>query len=344
MTLLKVTKDFDMLSVHKELQKRRQTGDDITLKGYLEERFEDGYSPDKFYKDLEIDLGKMTVEKLLTTSESTKWLFPEIFRDAIRKGLAYTPFHPRLITGEEQIDSTGITMPFFQPPVSDFREVNQGANIAEGTLTWGEKQVTIKKKAMGLKQTYESIMFTPVALAAVYFEDLGTQLGRGLDADFVDVLLNGDQGDGSEAPISYGVDTTGTITYADIVYVWLRMSRDARRSTAMIANIDTALELLLLEPFLDRQNPFPPLATLNLQTPLPSEQDFYIHDDVPEGTIIFVDPTRAVVQLTAMPLLIESERIVSRQLVGDYASIITGFANVFGDARRLLDSTVDRTP
>lgn len=344
MSDLKVTKDFDVQAFHFQLQKKRQNGFDITLKSALQEQFGEDYTPERFYAQLDIDLSRMTVEKLLTTSESTKWLFPEIFRDAIRKGLGYAPFHPLLVTSEEQIDSTGITMPFFNPPVSDFREVNQGANIAEGTLTWGEKQVTIKKRAMGLKQTYESIMFTPIALAAIYFEDLGTQLGRGLDADFVDILLNGDQSDGSEAPITYGVDTIGTITYADIVYVWLRMNRDSRPSTALIANIDTALELLLLEPFQDRQNPFPPKHELVVQTPLPSEQSLFIHDDVPADTIIFVDPTRAVVQLTAMNLLIESERIVSRQLTGDYASIITGFANVFGDARRLLDATVDRTP
>jgi hypothetical protein len=344
MSELKVTKAFDVKTLHFDLQKQRQQGDDVTLKGALQDLFGADYTPEQFYAQLEIDLSKMTVEKLITTSESTKWLFPEIFRDAIRKGLGYAPFHPALVTSEEQIDSTGITMPFFNPPVSDFREVNQGANIAEGVLTWGEKQVTIKKRAMGLKQTYESIMFTPIALAAIYFEDLGTQLGRGLDADFVEVLLNGDQADGSEAPITYGVDTINSLTYADIVYVWLRMTRDARRPTAMIANIDTALRLLLLEPFFNRQQPYPPVAQLNLQTPLPNEQDLYIHDDVPEDQIIFVDPTRAVVQLTAMNLLIESERIVSRQLVGDYASIITGFANVFGDARRILDLDVDRTP
>lgn len=344
MTTLQVTKDFDTFSFHKEMQKLREQGVDVSLKDHLKKTFGEIMTPEHFYNTLEVDMSRITVEKLLTTNESTRWLFPEIFRDAIRNGLAYTPFYPSLVTSEETIASTGLTMPHFNPPTQEWREVNQGANIAEGTMTWGEKQVTIKKRAMGLKQTYESIMFTPIALAAIYFEDLGTQLGRTLDGDLVDVLINGDQADGSEAPITYGVDTVNALTYADIVYVWLRMVRDGRPSLAMIMNIDMALRVLLLEPFQDRQNPFPPKHNLVIQTPLPTDQAVYIHDDVPDDIIIFVDPTRAAVQLTAMNLLIESERIVSRQLTGDYASIITGFANVFGNARRLLDLGEDRTP
>lgn len=337
-----VTKEFDVKAFHKSLQDRRLRGDDATLKSALQDQFGEGYTPERFYSDLEIDLSKMTVEKLLTTNESTKWLFPEIFRDAIRKGLGYTPFYPKLVTSEEQIESTGLTMPHFLAPTADFRQVNQGANIAEGVLTWGEKQVTIKKRAMGLKQTYESIMFTPIALAAVYFEDLGTSLGRALDGDLIDILVNGDQADASEAPTTYGAATAGTLVYGDILYVWLRMVRDSRPSTVMIANIDTAMTLLQLDAFATRQNPYPPIADLKVQSPLPTAQDLYIHDDVAASTIIFVDPTKAVVQLTAMNLLIESERIVSRQLTGDYASIITGFANVFGDARRLLNYSTAR--
>jgi hypothetical protein len=56
-----------------------------------------------------------------------------------------------------------------------------------------------------------------------------------------------------------------------------------------------------------------------------------------------VDPTKALVQLTAMKLLIESETVVNQQLSGKYVSIITGFANVFADARIILDSTKNIT-
>jgi hypothetical protein len=71
-----------------------------------------------------------------------------------------------------------------------------------------------------------------------------------------------------------------------------------------------------------------------------------VHQAVPTKKIIFVDRTRAVVQLTAMPLLIESERIVRRQLEGQFASIMTGFANVFRDGRMVLDwsTTIGTNP
>ena len=53
--------------------------------------------------------------------------------------------------------------------------------------------------------------------------------------------------------------------------------------------------------------------------------------------IIFVDPSFAFVQLTASPLLVEGEKIVSKQIESAYATITTGFANVFREARVILD-------
>jgi hypothetical protein len=82
-----------------------------------------------------------------------------------------------------------------------------------------------------------------------------------------------------------------------------------------------------------------PLVELNLQSALPANQDLYVHSDVPDDQIVLIDTTKAFVQLTAMKLLIESERIMAKQLNGQYASIITGFANIFSDARIILDST-----
>ena len=45
-------------------------------------------------------------------------------------------------------------------------------------------------------------------------------------------------------------------------------------------------------------------------------------------------------QLTARPLLVESEKIVRTQVAGTYASIITGFANVQRNARVVVDGSL----
>lgn len=338
--------DFNTQALHSEMQRLRQGGKDVSLKGYLAESYGDDMTPQRFYRDLGIEMTGMTVEKMLNTSELNKWLFPEIFRDAIRRGLEYTPFYGSLVAGEENIPGTGLTMPALDFSAIErdevrLRDTAEGATITEGQIiAWSEKQVTIRKKARGLKQTYESIMFTPIDLAAIYFEELGTQLGSDLDAELVNIALNGDQADGSASAPVIGVTTSGTLTYADLSRAWIRFRKIGRTSSVMLMGEAEALTVLGLPEFQKTQPAgatTPSGVTLNIANPLPTSQDILVHDAIPDGNIVLIDRTRAFIQLTAMPLLIESEKIVSRQVNGEYVSIITGFANVFNDGRLVLN-------
>lgn len=342
--------DFPMQQFHKAMQDERQQRNDVSLKSFLTDQFGPDMSPEKFYNELGIDMNEMTVGKMLNTSELNRWLFPEIFRDAIRRGLEYTPFYSSLVAAEETINGTGLTMPFmdFTALARDevkLRDTNEGATITEGeVVAWSEKQVTIKKKARGLKQTYESMMFTPIDLAAIFFEELGTQLGADLDRDLVDIAINGDQANGSQSAPVIGAATANTLLYTDLARAWIRFRRIGRNSTVMLTSEADAVTILNMAEFqktLPGNGVAPSGVTLNVANPLPSSQDIFVHDAIPTGKIIFVDRARAFVQLTAMPLLIESDRIVNRQIQGEYVSIITGFANIFRDGRMILDYTTN---
>ena len=354
-----VNQDFNVKALHDEMQRLRRTagqdgdGRDVTLKSYLADTWGEEMTPERFYRDLGVDLSHMTVDKMLTTSDLNRWLLPEVIRDAIIQGLSYTPVYGALIAAEEQIPSTGITMPFMDLSAIDvksevsLRESAEAATITEGQfVTWSQKQVTIKKKARGLKQSYESIMFCPIDLAAIYFQEMGTQLGADLDTDLINVAFNGDQADGSESAPVIGAATANTLTYNDLVRAWIRFNRLGRVSTAMLCSENDAATILNMAQF--QRTVFPGAVTpasvsggpsLNLKQPLPSTQDVYPLSQIPDGKIVFVDKGRAFVQLTAMPLLLESEKIVSRQIQAEYASLITGFANLFKDGRMVLDWT-----
>lgn len=344
-----VNEKFNMRAFHMEMQALRQEGEDISFKQFLEENFE-GMEPEKFYWEAGIDIKGQTVHKLLNTTELNKYLLPEIIRDAIRIGLEYTPFYGTLVTGEERVDGTGVTMPSMDftgvdPNEVRLRDTNEGATITEGEIvTWADKQVTIKKKARGLKQTYESIAFTPINLATVYFEELGTRLGSDLDTELVNIAINGDQANGSQSAPVIGAAVAGTLTYNDISRAWIRFKKLGRQSTVMLCSEADALTIMAMPEFQRTMIPNGVTTsgvTLNISRPLPTTQDILVHDAVPTGKIIFIDTARAFVQLTGMPLLIETEKIVSRQIQGEYVSIMTGFANVFRDGRMVLDYTTN---
>lgn len=339
-----------MEAIHKEMQRLRKNRKDVSLKGFLSDTWGEEMTPEKFYRDLGVDLKGLTVEKMLNTSELNRWLFPEIFRDAIIRGLEYAPFYGSLVAAEETINGTGLTMPFMDFTEVDretfhLRDTNEGATITEGEIiTWSEKQVTIKKKARGLKQTYESIMFTPIDLAAIFFQELGTQLGADLDRDLISVAINGDQADGSESAPVIGATTANSLVYQDLTRAWIRFRRIGRVSSVMLTNETDAIIILNMTEF-QRSIPAgataPSGVTLVVASPLPTSQDIFVHDAIPAKKIILIDRARAFIQLTAMPLLIESEKIVSRQIEGQYVSIITGFANIFRDGRMVLDYSTD---
>jgi hypothetical protein len=308
-------------------------------------------TPESFYRDAGVDLRAMTVEKILNTTDLNRFLFPEIIRDAIRQGLEYAPFYRRLIAAEERIESTGITMPSMDLSTTlenegiRLRDTNQGATITEAEImVWAEKQVTVKKKARGLLQTYESIMFTPIDLARIYFEELGTRLGVDLDKDLINIAINGDQADGSQASPVIGAAVANTLAYTDLTRAWTRFRRIGRNSTVMLvseADAQTILDMAQFQQTVFPNAQTPSGVTLNVNRPLPNAQDLLVHDAVPTGKILFVDTARAFVQLTAMPLLTETERIIRRQLEGEFVSLITGFANIFRNGRMVLDYTTN---
>lgn len=355
---VKVGREFNMRAFHHDMQERRDNGEDISFKAFLKEVYGDEMTPEQFYRDAQLgDVASWTLQKMITTDGLPRWLVPEIMRDAIRRGLEYSPIYRTLITGNESINGTGVTMPTMDFRDADpndvrLRDTNEGATITEAQIIeWSEKNVTVGKKARGLLQSYESIQFTPMNLSAVYFEEVGTRLGADLDAEFINILINGDQEDGSEAAFVIGATAANTLAYKDLARTWLRFRRLNRISQAMIVNESDALDIMLMEEFQRTRVANGEVnnaggTTLNFQTPLPTSQNIFIHHAVPAKTIVLVDPARAVVQLTALPLLIESEQIVRRQLRGEFASITTGFANVFRDGRLVLDwsTTIGANP
>jgi hypothetical protein len=316
---------------------------DITLREHLALQYET--SPEHLYHSLGIDPNHTTVDFLLTVDDSQRWLVPELFRDAIRLGLLRAPIYPNLIASSETIANPSITMPSFNPSDAVPDDLSEGQTIGEGTVTYQSKDVKIRKQAIGLKLSYEAIQYTSISLLSLFLQDLGSKLGRKLDQACISVLLNGDQANGSQSAASFGTKTGGTqnvLDYASIVKAWVRMQLIGRQPNAALATEAGINEWLNLAEFKNRYLGTP-LKQLNLKTPIPQDQDVFT---APAGSalgdhqILFVDSTRAIVQLTSAPLLVENEKIVQRQLDGTYASITTGFANVFRDGRLMLDTSL----
>lgn len=325
---------------------------DLSFAEYVQERW--GYAatdvqlpngetmqvPESFLLSLGVNPSTFTVEKLYSLGEideGYRWIVPELFREAIRLGLRKSPIYPNLIRQEETVSQTTVKMPDIKMSDMTPRKLGEMETIATGTVAFGSKEVTIKKIGLGIKMSDEVVRYSTLNLLGIALEDMGVLLGMGLDTMAINTLINGDQLDGSDSCGVIGTANGTSFAYRDILKTWIRMQRIGQLPSAIISNEDPALDVLLLPEFKGFEGQTT-TQKINLKTPVPTSQDFYIHGAMPDADyLLFVNAMSAMLKLNAVPLRIESERVVSRQLEAVYATLTTGFATLKRDARLIMD-------
>lgn len=319
---------------------------DLSLVDYLSAMYPAGcdatgvFDVHHLYAELKIDPSVMTVSQVIDLDQDSKWLIPEIFRDAVRKGLRTTPIYNNLIAANETVKQPQVNLPYINLSEATPERVLQGETIPLGTISYGNKLVEISKQGIGIQITDEALRYTSINLLAIFLQDTGIKLGQKLNDSAIDVLINGDQAGGGEASAVVGVDnTTPGLTYADILKIWIRASRLGRSFTSIVAGEAMANKILNLAEFKNKEQGTPKESIVVNET-LPSQSQLYVSAKVPANQAIFVDPALALVQLTANPLTVEADRLVSKQVNESYATVTTGFANIFRDARVIVDESV----
>jgi hypothetical protein len=322
-----------------------QTPTDITLAELIQA--EHSLDMDQFYEAIGVDPNFDTVSNLFTTPENdVRWLIPEIFRDALRLGYRKAPIWPSLVAVEEQTTGLQQVVPHVNMSEASPKRVGEGETIAVGTLSYGSKKFDIHKFGRGIKLTDEVARYVSLAVVSIYFQDFGVKMGMGVDTLAIDTLYNGEQADGSEAAPVIGVgNIQNGLTFRDILTIWFRMAVIGRRPSIMVGGEAMAIDTFLLPEFNRRTvggfNPDGPSEySLNINVPLPQGASFYLHGNVLPNQIMIVDPSAALMKLNAVPMMVESERIVSNQTEAFYASFTLGFAKMFTDACVVMDKSL----
>lgn len=311
---------------------------DIDMAEVVQEKY--GITMESYMDTLGINTKKDTLNNLFTMpDQSVRWVVPEIIRSAITLGLRQAPFYPNIIAGDQPINGLSAIMPFVNMSDAAPARVNEAETIPLGTISYGQKTVNIFKIGKGIKITDEVKNYVSLDVMSIFLRDFGIQLGYAMDNLAIDTVINGDKMDGSESAPVIGVKTVSDgIQYRDLLKIWIRGNRMGRNFSNLVGGEDEALDILDLPEFKNRQNGTP-TATLNIHTPVPTNADFWIHGGVPASQLLMVDKSAALIKLTAQPLMLESERIVSNQTEALYASLTTGFSKMYRDAAILLDAT-----
>lgn len=312
---------------------------DVSLGEFIKSKW--GISIDALYDDLGINPSIDTIQNIFTMPDySVRWLVPEIIRDALRLGLRKSPIWADFIVSEQTVANPKVTIPHLNMSEAMPRYVGEAETIPKGTISYGSKDFTIKKMGRGISIPYEVQDYVTIDVMAIFLQDFGVKLNHALDSLLIDVLINGEQADGSESALVMGVATADTLAYKDLLRIWVRMSRIGRSPFGMIGGEDMAMDTLDLAEFKTRYTGTPD-KQLDLRTRIPERQAFYIHGAVPTDQAIIVDRASAVIKYNAKPLMVESERIVSNQTMSTYASLTTGFGILYTDGRVILDKSLE---
>lgn len=312
---------------------------DISFAAYVKSRW--NTSMESFYADMGINPSMDTISNLFTVPDSSvRWLVPEIIREAIKLGLRKSPIWSDMIATEQTIKGLSITQPFINMSDAAPYYVGEGESIPFGNISYGQKQVSVRKMGRGIKISYEVKDYVSLNVVGLYLQDFGVKLGQALDTLLIETLINGEQTDGSESAPVIGIDTPGTLAYADFLRIWIRMGRLGKVPKNMIGGETAANATLNLPEF---KNPVQgsPILSLNVKTPIPKTSNYYVNGNVPDNQQIIIDPSSAIIKYNAQPLLVESEKIIQNQTEETYATLTSGFGILFRDSRIVVDSSLD---
>lgn len=312
---------------------------DMSYEQFVNKRY--GVTMESYMADLGINTGMDTISNLAVSADvNVRWLIPEIFSSAIRLGLRKNPLWPEIIAAEQKVKNPTVNVPHFEMSEAAPRYVGEAETIPIGNVAIGQKSFSINKIGRGIKVTYELLQYVVIDLVAIFLQDFGVKLNQAIDTLMITTLINGEQSSGSESAPVVGITTISTLTYTDLLRVWVRLSRLGKNPTAIIGGEAAALLTLNLTEF---KQPYAgsPIAKLDVKTPLPTTTNYFIHGAMPANQQMIIDRGAAIIKYNAQPLLLEAEKIVSNQTEATYASLTTGFGILFRDARVIVDNSVD---
>ncbi len=325
----------DAVRLAEGIRSHKDNPRDVSFEDVLQEKYQ--VTLESFLADLGIDPSNDTIQNLVTTPEmDVRWIIPEVFRTALLLGYRAAPIYPNITAAEEQMKGLKQVMPHINMSDAAPKYVGEGETIPLGTVSYGSKEFRIYKVGRGIKLTDEVVSYASLNLVSIFMRDFGVKLGHATDVLAIDCLLNGEQSDGSEAAPVVGTATGTSLTYKDLLTIWVRMGRMGRVPTTMIGGEAIAIDTLDLTEF---KTPVQgaPRETLVLKSPVPNRTDFYVHGNVPADQLITLDPSSSIIKFNGWPLKVESERIVSNQTEAFYVTLQTGFAKLFTDAALVID-------
>ncbi len=271
------------------------------------------------------------VMKFFETSDSAA-LFPEYVARAVRQGVESNDKLKDIIAAKTVINGMDYRSVVSEPTDDEkaLKVVAEGAALPQTNIRTSENLVKLFKRGRMLVATYEAIKFQRLDLFTVTLRQIGAHIAREQLKDAVNVIVNGDGNSNAAGTIS--LTTSGTLTYGDLVKLWAELS--PYELNTMLASTDMMQKLVTLSEMRDSMAGLTFQGTGRMITPLGAK---LLHiPSMTSGSIIGLDKNCALEMVQSGNIIMDSDKLIDRQLERASISCIAGFAKIIKDASKVL--------
>jgi HK97 family phage major capsid protein len=285
----------------------------------------------EFYeRELGVKLDSLVLEEFWT-SDDTRGTIPELFLDTILMANLNNMVTNQIVT-EIPINQESIVIRTFEDNGQVY-EVAQGATIPDDNGYLTRRTHYVKKIGRGLGMTYEEHRRTPFPLMQLDLARLGMRMALKEDLDVLNALRTGIPAQAATGPqpaqvaVSTPTSTSqsntggsgisaGTLTFADLVNIVTDIAKRNYKADFLIMSPVSYSKFLLISQVSNYLNAGPAASSV-LESGIVSHflgMDIFITNQMPDNELLAGQKGFAGVKFVEQPLMLEEEKIISKQL------------------------------
>lgn len=254
------------------------------------------------------------VEKFFTSTE-TAVLFPEFVTRSIRRGFDDTIINT--ISAAKTVSESSKYLGCVLTDTAQYSTVSQAALLPESTVREASDALTLEKFGRLISASYEAVRKQRLDVFGVMLRSIGVKLAGAVLKKAVDVLAEG------AAEI-----TTESLTYADLAKLYGQFN--SFDMTTVIASPATASTIAAMDQLMETR------ADEKGRITLPFGSELIKTSAADDDTIIGIDKNFALEFITSSDLIMETDKLIDRQLDQITVSITCGFRKITPDAVKVL--------
>ncbi len=259
------------------------------------------------------------VEKFFTTTESAV-LFPEFIRRAILQGMEETilPEITAVISRTTSSNYLGCEL----TDTAAYSTTNAGTALPISTIMEDSAPVTLKKYGRNIQASYEAVRQQRLDVFAVMLRRIGCRLADSISQNAITVL---------KTSLSESVTAAGDLEYSHITELYGNFT--SFRMKAMLASPANMAKILTMNQMLE-------ISSQDVkEIRLPFGTKLINCPQLDDNSILGIDTDFALEQIQYGDVILETDKLIERQLDSITVSATVSFRRLMTDAVKLLKIT-----